>query len=170
MPIKVLLTGRPGIGKTTIVKKVVDKIGGYGFYTEEWREKGRRKGFYLVLLHGGRYILAEKGKESRYRIGNYAVFPDVMKKAIEEIEEGLRKGGIIVMDEIGKMELFSLEFKDTVKAVFSYDVSVIATIPISRIPLIEEIKRRKDVKIFEVNLSNRNELPQRVIEIFLERH
>jgi len=169
MSVKVLLTGKPGIGKTTVVKKVVRELGGYGFYTEEWREKGRRKGFYLVLLHGGKFVLAEKEKESPFRVGRYAVFPEVMEEAVREIEEGIRKGKIIVMDEIGKMELFSREFREMVRKVFSHDVSVLATVPVSRIPLVEEIKRRKDIKLFEVTVYNRDELPEKIMKIFLER-
>ena len=47
---KVFLTGCPGVGKTTIVKKVREAVDHpiCGFYSEEFRESGQRIGFNIV--------------------------------------------------------------------------------------------------------------------------
>ena len=48
------MTGKPGVGKTTVIKKIIEKykknIG--GFYTEEIREKGHRVGFRIKKTAG----------------------------------------------------------------------------------------------------------------------
>jgi nucleoside-triphosphatase len=52
---KILLTGPPGCGKTTAAMKIVGSLGKMtvaGFYTEEIREAGRRKGFRWHRLDG----------------------------------------------------------------------------------------------------------------------
>ena len=71
----ILLTGRPRVGKTTIIKDVVRKLPGRagGFYTEEMRERGRRQGFKIVTLDGREGILAHVGIKSRMRVSKYGV-------------------------------------------------------------------------------------------------
>ena len=70
-----LLTGRPGVGKTTVVREIAERLGAKagGFYTEEIRAQGRRTGFRLVALDGPTGILAGVNVSSRYRVGRYRV-------------------------------------------------------------------------------------------------
>jgi nucleoside-triphosphatase len=57
-----LLTGRPGVGKATIVGKVVSRLGtrAGGFYSTESRERGRRTRFRLVGLDGSEGTLLSR--------------------------------------------------------------------------------------------------------------
>ncbi|GAG28612.1 unnamed protein product, partial [marine sediment metagenome] len=71
----VLLTGRPGIGKTTLIKKLIEasSLSKGGFYTKEVREEGQRVGFSLTTLDGKESLLAHIKIKSPYRVGRYGV-------------------------------------------------------------------------------------------------
>ena len=169
---KILITGRPGIGKTTIVRKVIDmckkegiKVGGMISY--EVREGGRRVGFKILdVMNNIEGVLAWIGLKGRYRVGKYTVkIDDLNNIGVKAIREALEKADVVVIDEIGPMELYSDEFKKVVEEAFSSNKPVIATIHIKadRDPFARRIKQRKDVKLYVVTYYNRNRLP---LEIF----
>lgn len=163
----VLLTGRPGIGKTTLVKKVIDvtSLSKGGFYTEEVREQGQRVGFSLITLDGRKSILAGLKIRSPYRVGRYGVDIDSFEViGVESIKKAMSTKELIVIDEIGRMELFSKKFRDVVLQALKTG-RVLATIKKGRGYFINEIKSRKDVRVLEVNLENRETLLREVTKI-----
>ncbi|MCD6363433.1 MAG: NTPase [Synergistetes bacterium] len=153
-----ILTGPPGVGKTTLLKKLMEGVSdARGFFTEEIREGGRRRGFKLITLSGRECVLAHESLSSPYRVGKYGVnLSDFEKIGVGEIEKGLSEGAsIIVIDEIGKMELFSRRFeKALLKALDS--LRVVATMGRINHPVVKRIRARKDVEIIEVRLDNRS--------------
>lgn len=73
---KTLITGKPGVGKTTLVYKIIKRMGSVnmaGFCTSEIRCTGSRLGFELQGLSGGRRTLAHMDIDSRHRVGRYGV-------------------------------------------------------------------------------------------------
>jgi len=134
----ILLTGRPRVGKTTIIKDVVRRLPGQagGFYTEEMGERGRRQGFKIVTLDGREGILAHVGIKSRMRVSKYGVnLADLEHVGVASIREALAQKDYVVIDEVGKMELFSQAFKDAVWAAIHSDKPVLVnpkTIDIQR--------------------------------------
>ena len=105
-----LLTGRPGTGKTSLVKQAVAEMKGKagGFYTEEIRSGGARQGFRLVTLDGHSTILAHIDIHSPYRVSKYGVDIDSLDKVgVAALYKASRQCELVVIDEIGKMELFS---------------------------------------------------------------
>ncbi|NPA53964.1 MAG: NTPase [Aquificae bacterium] len=168
---KILLTGKPGIGKTTVVKKVAQalKDNVIGFWTEDFRDKhGKRLGFKVITTEGKEAILASKlFFDAPFKVGSYGVdikaFEDVV---IPVLEKALKENKIVVIDEIGKMELFSEKFLSLVKEIFNKKDKILATVPIKNIhPFVKELKERKDVLLIEVSLSNRNQLPEKIIQL-----
>ncbi|MEO0087327.1 MAG: NTPase [candidate division WOR-3 bacterium] len=155
------ITGRPGIGKTTLIKNIASSLdlkNICGFYTEEIREKNERIGFKIVTFHTGEGILAHIKFSTPYKISKYYVdIPNFEKLIIPELNLAKEKK-IILIDEIGKMELFSQKFKEKVMEVFQLDKIIIATIPISKIIFIEKLKSLFPVKIYEITFQNREEL------------
>jgi len=158
----ILFTGRPGVGKTTVIMKLISglKIVG-GFYTEEIRKKGERKGFRIITLGGKKGILAHKDLNSPYRVGKYGVnIRDLENIAGWSILDALNddKKNIVLIDEIGRMELYSPKFQEAViKALDSWK-RVIGTIQERYNKFTDAIRERGDVEIIEVTLENRKRL------------
>ncbi len=161
----VLLSGPPRIGKTTIIHKIIKKINEEcaGFYTEEIRESGQRVGFKLLSLGNESCIMSHKRIESRYRVGKYRVDIDCVEKiGVAAIRRGIEKGNVIVIDEIGKMELFSKKFQDIVFKALDAPPPVVATILSRPHTFCDAIKNRNDVEIIEVTHANRDSLPDKI--------
>ncbi|XP_071595084.1 cancer-related nucleoside-triphosphatase isoform X2 [Heliangelus exortis] len=162
----VFLTGPPGVGKTTLIQKVTQalKVSGVpidGFYTEEVREGGRRTGFDVVTLSGKRGPLSRVSSDSssrrEHRVGQYVVdlasFEQLVLPMLRNVNHGSdAEKKICVIDEIGKMELFSQAFIQAVHQTLAASGTVVlGTIPVPKgkpLDLVEEIRSRKDVKVF----------------------
>jgi len=165
--VNVLLTGRPGIGKTTLIKRLVEvtSLSKGGFYTEEVREQGQRVGFSLTTLDGKKSLLAHLKIKSPYRVGRYGVDIDTFEAiGVESIRKAISTNELIIIDEIGRMELFSRKFREVVLQALKTG-RVVATIKKGRGRFIDEIKSRKDARVLEVNLENRETLSSKLAKI-----
>ena len=171
-----LITGRPGIGKTTAIYKIADMLGkrGYvvgGMVTFEVRERGRRIGFKIRdLLENCEGWLAHVEFKSGPRVGKYTVnLDDLNNVGVQAILKAIEKADVICIDEIGPMELYSREFKEAVLKAFDSGKPVVATIHIraDRDPFARSIKRRKDAELYVLDLSNRNSVPSQICEKIL---
>jgi nucleoside-triphosphatase len=163
----ILLTGRPRVGKTTIIKDVVSKLPGQagGFYTEEMRERGRRQGFKIVTLEGQEGVLAHVSIKSRMRVSKYGVnLADLEGIGVAAIQEAVAQKDYVVIDEIGKMELFSPAFKEAVWEAIHSDKPVLGTITLSSHPWADSVKSLPQVTIIEVTLANRDRIAQQVLD------
>jgi len=162
-----LLTGHPGVGKTTIVKQVVAALGqrAGGFYTEEIRGPGGRKGFRLVTLDGHEAVMAHVDIRSRHRVGRYGVDVATLDSVgVAAIRRAVESRDVVVVDEIGKMELFSGEFQGAViKAVSSRKI-VLATVMQKEHAWARALKAMPQVTVWEITQANRDEMPGRVIQ------
>jgi nucleoside-triphosphatase len=162
-----LLTGHPGVGKTTIIKKALEKLKlpAGGFYTEEIREDDKRMGFAIATLSGLKGVLAHRNFKSRYRVGEYGVGVYTLNRiGVKEIQMCLIEKKIIVIDEIGKMELLSPQFQEVVEKALNADNPVLGTVTLARHPFAQKVKSRDDVKIFEVTKENRDEVLKALIK------
>lgn len=160
---KVLLTGRPGCGKTTLIKQIVDELAlpAGGFYTEEIRQHGGRVGFKIVTLEGEETVLAHVDFNTTQRVGKYGLDLRVLENiGTEAICTAVRAGRLVVIDEIGPMEIRSPVFCDAVNAALdSPDVSgILGTITARSFPFTNLIKKRHDVTLIEVWPNNREQL------------
>jgi nucleoside-triphosphatase len=156
-----LLTGHPGVGKTTIIKKLIEKLKlpAGGFYTEEIRENNMRMGFAIVTLSGLKGVLAHRNFKSRYKVGDYGVGVYTLDRiGVKEIQMCLVEKKVIVIDEIGKMELLSPQFQEVVQKALDADNLVLGTITLAHHPFAEKVKARDDVKIYEVTRENQDQV------------
>ncbi|MFQ5892523.1 MAG: nucleoside-triphosphatase, partial [Candidatus Methanofastidiosia archaeon] len=145
----------PRIGKTTLIQKVVKNFDSVsGFYTKEILRGGRRIGFKIQDFRGRKGILAHLDHKSKYRVSKYGV----NLKDLEEIISGIDLSkDLIVIDEIGKMELFSLRFREFVLKALETR-KVLGTILLRANPFCDEIRKRRDTEIIEVTFQNREKL------------
>ncbi|NOZ19964.1 MAG: NTPase [Planctomycetes bacterium] len=157
----ILLAGRPGVGKTTLVRKVVEsgRVIAGGFYTEEIREAGRRMGFMIRTLDGREGVLAHVKSRSAFRVGRYGVNVDAFEDiGVRSIEDALTKDGLVVMDEIGRMELFSGKFQQTVIRALDAPLRVFGVIQMKRNTFLNKIRSRPDTHRVNVTMDNRDAL------------
>jgi len=152
-----LLTGRPGTGKTSIIKQAVAGVRGKvgGFYTEEIRRQGIREGFRLVTLDGEEAILAHIDIDSPYRVSKYGVDTGSLDRVgVSELHQAAKEGKLVVIDEIGKMELFSANFREAVLQIINSGKRVLGTIMLNPHPWADAIKRKPQVNLIEVTRTN----------------
>jgi len=168
---KVLLTGRPGCGKTTLVKRVVNELAvpAGGFYTEEIREHGGRVGFKLATLDGKDAVLAHVDFKTRQRLGKYGLDLSALETvSIEALRRAVRARQLVVIDEIGPMEIRSAVFRDVVDYVLDSPEpsGILATITARSLPFTDAIKKRPDVTLVEVRLDNRDQVFAELLQRF----
>lgn len=152
-----LLTGMPGTGKTSIIRQAIaqSQRDAGGFYTQEIRSVGIREGFKIVTLEGKEALLAHITIESPFRVGKYGVDVSVLDTTgVEAIYNAIAKSDLIVIDEIGKMELFSTKFIQAVADALSSPKKVLGTITLKPNPLADSIKMNKSIQVTELTRHN----------------
>jgi len=166
-----LLTGKPGVGKTTVIKRALEGLTDFkiaGFFTEEIREGRKRVGFKLKLVPGGEEgVLAHRDSSSPYRVGRYGVEVGAFEeKVIPHLKKALQeKVDIMILDEIGAMELMSQTFKKLVKGFLKKDVPrVLGTLQQRSRYLLMEWSVAERVNLIEVTEKNRDSLVAQVLK------
>jgi nucleoside-triphosphatase len=166
MELNILITGLPGCGKTTLFRKLAGELrnfGPLGFFTEEIRVGGVRKGFALRSLEGREGLLAHVDFSKGYRIGKYGVDVAGFEAFLEAIHFDRPEAGLVMIDEIGKMECLSRRFQRLVKEILESDRLLIATIAQHGGGLIAEVKRREDVRIYTLTGQNRDRMLETIL-------
>ena len=136
-----------------------------GFYTEEMRSRGVREGFRLVTLDGQSAILAHTSIHSPYRVSKYGVDIDSLDRVgVSALHRAAQQCDLVVIDEIGKMELFSANFRDAVLQIISGGKRVLGTIMLSPHPWADAIKRQPQVNLIEVTRYNHHQVLEELRE------
>ena len=171
--IKIGITGLPGSGKTYVLLRVIEMLKDdeliIGGMIDEPLTDGRHKIGFSVrnIMTGETQVFANASIESKIMIGKIGIdlakFEEI---GIVAIREACEKCDIIVIDEVGKMEVESQAFVDAVKEALDVDKPMILTLhKKSRNPLLQDIRRRDDVRILEVTPTNRNILPYKIVRL-----
>ncbi len=158
---KIAVTGSPGVGKSTLVTRVADSVQMItgGIVTGDIRESGRRVGFEIEdIATGVRGILAHVNQETGPRISKYRVcLKDLENIGVKAIQQAVDNKGLIVIDEIGPMELKSGKFIQAVKqAIRSQKPALFSIHQRSNHPMIKQV--RSEFKIYEITRKNRDSL------------
>jgi nucleoside-triphosphatase len=162
-----LLTGPPGVGKTTVMRRVAEAVGDLriaGFTTDELRAGRTRIGFRLVTFEGRSAVLARVGLASRHHVGRYAVDIDALERTALDTLAVNDAVDVYLVDEIGKMECLSARFVRAIERLLSSHRPLVATVGARGSGFISEVKERPDVELWHVTRANRHELPLRIEE------
>ncbi len=163
---RIAVTGRPGIGKTTLCLKVYEalktsmSVG--GFVTSEVRIGGRRTGFKLVELGGKAEAWLARVGGGDVRVGKYAVFVDELERFLDNLNLDCE---LLIIDEVGPMELKSKKFVEFVRREVLTRNNVLVSVHMkSRHPVAEEIRR--SFKLYTLTEENRDAVAEEVIRTY----
>ena len=162
-----LITGRPAVGKTTLIKKISLALGDLepvGFYTAEIKEGGVRKGFELISLDGRKQMLSHQNLGTPDRVGKYRVDVGGFEDFLESIPFFSPSSQVTILDEIGKMECLSVRFRRLLIDLLDSKKVVLATIGIKGTGFMETLRARRDIKLFEITEGNRDFLVFEVLK------
>lgn len=166
------ITGRPGVGKTTVVRHVLHElppsIACEGFVTGEIRSSGVRSGFEICTVKGQRGVLAHRDFKTPQRVGKYGV--DIARFENMVLPLFSQTGvNVFVIDEIGKMECFSRSFCRCMRRLLDSGPPVFGSITLRGEGFIREVKSRKDIEFIEITPSNRTTIVPVLVAKILER-
>ncbi len=156
-----LLTGVPGIGKTTLVRRVAAQLQQHrigGFYTEEIRSSGQRQGFRLVTFNGEEGIIAHVDFSHHYSVGKYGVDVAAIDRFAETSLAITNDIDVYLIDEIGKMECMASRFVTNMEALLRSDKTLLATVGKKGSGLIEKVKHWPASQLWEITHDNRDAL------------
>ena len=170
--VNVVLQAPPRTGKSTLVAKLCSmleskgyKIG--GIQTPEIREKNRRVGFWVLDVYKGtKEILAHIDIKSKFKVSKYGVDLNSFDElAITAIDYAIENCQLIIIDEIGKMELFSDKFQDAVIRGLNSSKPVIGTMGMINHPFVRLLKSRSDVQVLTIDRGNMEDIYQEICRL-----
>lgn len=162
----ILITGNPGVGKTTLIQNIISRlnVSAGGFYTVEVRdEDGKRWGFKIISLDGREEVLASVDVISSRKVSKYGVDVGAVDRVgVTAIRDALKNKDIVVIDEIGRMELISDRFRDTVQEALDSPKPVLGTIALKETNTAKKIKERRNTRVVKLTRANFHEIETHV--------
>ncbi len=174
---KIGITGMPHVGKTegliSVINRLEDEYTFGGMITDAIEENGERVGFKVMDWQTKQEaVFAHVDLDTVYRVGDYRIDIKVLEKiGVPAIERAVddEDTDIIIIDEVGKMELESDAFRDAVRRALEKDKPLLLTLhKKSRDSLLQDIRNMDDVRILEITSVNRNILPYKIDRLLKE--
>jgi nucleoside-triphosphatase THEP1 len=161
---KILLTGLPKSGKTTMLAKLIDQVANKrGLVAKEVRENDERIGFDLLDNTGATAPLARTDKQTPYPVGRYFVDVEALNGFIEPLFSFDSKQ-LLYIDEVGQMQLYSSRFKELVTTYLDAANDFLGTVTaVYKDDFVETVKGRPDILVCEITPDNRAEIEQGLV-------
>jgi nucleoside-triphosphatase THEP1 len=127
-----------------------------GFYTEDLQSRGVREGFRIVTLDGEMALLAATGHPGPVQVSKYGIdLEELERVGVSALRRGMDRGHVVVADEIGKMQLYSRAFRQTILEAVRNGHPLLGTIMQGRNPYAEKIRRHRNVELIVLTQDNR---------------
>jgi nucleoside-triphosphatase THEP1 len=171
---KILITGKPKSGKSTLISKLIEHFQKnyniYGFITPEVRKNNKRIGFDMEDFYSKKRLpLARVGNyNTNFKLGKYSVFVEDFEVYIKNLLYSMEKisDSLFCIDEIGKMELFSKNFQKFIKNLFQSNNTIIATLGLNlKHPIKNYILAIPDLALFHINKANQDEIFAEIVSL-----
>ncbi|MCG3259364.1 MAG: 50S ribosome-binding GTPase [Candidatus Heimdallarchaeota archaeon] len=167
----ILITGYPRVGKTTLINRIVEttKKEVVGFVTSEIKLNNRRVGFNIETFSGLKLPLASKeNRQSLYRVASYGVYLENVDTIVDQVKQDMEEFSYdwIILDEIGKMELFSTKFKQFVEKCLEQKC-VLGTIMMRDNDFTSKTKNRLDTIVYQLTEKNRSQAEKDIIKLMI---
>jgi nucleoside-triphosphatase len=167
-----ILTGSPGVGKTTVLARTVSALRGRGvsvggMFSREVRQGAERVGFEIVDIASAKVgCLASVDQKEGPQVGKYRVnLKDLETIGAQAINASVEGSDVVAIDEIGPMELFSSKFKEVAQKALKSKKLVIAVVHWkAQDKLVMEAKSQADAEVFTVTSQNRETLHETLVE------
>lgn len=156
----ILITGQPGVGKTELLKKlsiIFKEFNPAGFFTSAIIENGERVGLEIENLNGDIMTFAHISMKSKHSMGKFKIDIKGFEDFLQQVMLKEKKTGLYFIDEICKAECESKKFSKLIVELLNSDKPLVATIPDKGTGLISEIKKRDDVRLFELTPNNQEQ-------------
>ncbi len=156
---KIFVSGFPASGKTTLLKNIFEefenKIKIDGFLTLEIRKNNIREGFKIFWLKNKQeFIFASKNIKTSICYAGYYLDLNALENVIDKIDLNVQ---LLIIDEIGKMEMLSKKFENFIKKVLNSEINLLASVHRSLINLVKGYG-----EIFWINKENRNMIYEKI--------
>jgi nucleoside-triphosphatase len=171
----ILLTGSPGTGRTTLIRKLSEifkEFNPAGFYTSEIVEDGVKAGVLVASLFGDSRVLAHFNLKSKYAVGKYRIDIKGFENLLDAVFSKDKKTGLYFIDGIDRIECESKKFCRMLVELLNSGKPLVATVAEKGTGILSEIKKREDVKLIEITPANRDlklkELTMEIRDLLLE--
>jgi nucleoside-triphosphatase len=168
-----ILISRTWRGRTGVVSRLIPEltkspVRAAGFYTEDICENRKRVGYLTKTLEGQSRILAKSGLPSELCVDRFGVdLRTVETLVVPAIETALRSADLLIMGQIGKMEIASPRFRDITRQALNSPLKIIATVPNYPLNFLNEIRNRPDVLLVEITKENEEFWPRAILKGFV---
>jgi nucleoside-triphosphatase len=164
--VKIVIQSKPRTGETTLITEIINhlNINWVGFYTREIRKGKERTGFKIVDMNGEEKIFAHIDIKSTYRVGKYGVNIEVLEEVVDKIKK-IQNPKIYIIDEIGKMELYSQKFKNFVTEVFNSSTPVVVTMKFQPDKFCNKLLTHPSCLIFNLEKGNYDQVKEEIITL-----
>ncbi|MGY4686404.1 nucleoside-triphosphatase [Petrotoga sp. DB-2] len=169
----IFLTGFVGVGKSTIISKVIKQLSLNisGFSVAREGKKNNWNSFYLIDASSlSKDNQPRKNEFNRFAFRNdysknWEINIQVFDKIGVQLLTNIDHADVVIMDELGRFELTAYQFQKKVKEVLNSDKPVLGVIKDESNAFLDDIRNRKDVQIFRVTLENREEVYKEVLSL-----
>src|SRR5207237_7951480 len=130
-----------------------------GVCADKIRARGQRLLLKIIPLDCKQAVFAHIHFKTPERLGKYGLNLSILETiAVAALRAAVPARQLVVIDEIGPMEIRSATFRDAVNEVLDSRAPVLATITARSFPFTDAIKKRPDVTMIEVRPNNRDQL------------